>query len=464
MKKLMISLGALLLVLALCFAVMAENSTPATELYDSLTKILFTDDNVTLTGTAKFSLDGVWFKTADITLKQDGNQSYRELALSGTRLDGTAQKNGYQIVTDGTTVYVMETVRPGIYRTGTTSEHTSLIRNTRETEQLISLGRAFTASADLLLGKDILTETPEGDLRFEFKDLESDLLNAVTNQVFQFAARRYFDNEYDSYAVDRHARIEDYVSVTQGILFTAKSVSLKQALVNVKRDENGLPKYLEGEITLNLKTAGKGDRKLDISFQMNVKDLGKTKVKRFDPKEYDVISEREMAQGEPMYIDESDLNATERAALRALGLAGFDRNNIVYMGYQSMDDGSGEVSFGGAEGWEETFLIDEDGKVTAMDMDSAEWKNGSDDQFTKDSQPDAETDEKVKAFLKDFLQEVNPDLVKTVDGLKAEWMYKRYEHVYAKYAGEDAATFVVRIEPEMRAEAMSLPEGMTNEE
>ena len=247
MKKLMISLGALLLVLALCFAVMAENSTPATELYDSLTKILFTDDNVTLTGTAKFSLDGVWFKTADITLKQDGNQSYRELALSGTRLDGTAQKNGYQIVTDGTTVYVMETVRPGIYRTGTTSEHTSLIRNTRETEQLISLGRAFTASADLLLGKDILTETPEGDLRFEFKDLESDLLNAVTNQVFQFAARRYFDNEYDSYAVDRHARIEDYVSVTQGILFTAKSVSLKQALVNVKRDENGLPKYMEGE-------------------------------------------------------------------------------------------------------------------------------------------------------------------------------------------------------------------------
>ena len=323
MKKLMISLGALLLVLALCFAVMAENSTPATELYDSLTKILFTDDNVTLTGTAKFSLDGVWFKTADITLKQDGNQSYRELALSGTRLDGTAQKNGYQIVTDGTTVYVMETVRPGIYRTGTTSEHTSLIRNTRETEQLISLGRAFTASADLLLGKDILTETPEGDLRFEFKDLESDLLNAVTNQVFQFAARRYFDNEYDSYAVDRHARIEDYVSVTQGILFTAKSVSLKQALVNVKRDENGLPKYLEGEITLNLKTAGKGDRKLDISFQMNVKDLGKTKVKRFDPKEYDVISEREMAQEEPMYIDESDLNATERAALRALAWARF---------------------------------------------------------------------------------------------------------------------------------------------
>ncbi len=464
MKKLMISLSALLLVLALCFAVLAENSTPATELYDSLAKLLFYRDNVTLTGTAKFSLDGVWFKTADITLKQDGNRSYRELALSGTRLDGTAQKNGYRIVTDGTTVYVMETVRPGIYRIGTTSEHTSLIRNTRETEQLISLGRAFTASADLLLGKDTLTKTPEGDLRFEFKDLESDLLNAVTNQVFQFAARRYFDNDYDSYSVDRHARIEDYVSVTQGILYTVQNVKLKQAQVTVKQDENGMPKYMEGEITLNLETAGQGDRKIDISFQMNVKDLGKTKVKTFDPADYGVASEYERAEAEPMYIDESDLNETERAALRTLDLAGFDRNNIVYMGYQRMEDGSGEVSFGGAEGWEEKFLIDADGKVTAMDMDSAEWKNGSDDQFTKDSQPDAETDEKVKAFLKDFLQEVNPDLVKTVDGLKAEWLYKRYDHVYAKYTGDGAATFVVRVEPEMRAEAMSLPGAMTNEE
>ena len=459
MKKLMISLSALLLAVAVCFAVLAENNTPAAELYDSLTQLLFSNDNVTLTGTVKFSLDGVWFKTADITLKQDGDRSYRELALSGTRLDGTAQKNGYRIVTNGSQIYLMETVRPGIYRTGTTSEHTSLIRDSRETEQLISLGRAFVANADLLLGKDILTETPEGDLCFEFRDTESVMLNAIVNQVYQFAAKRYFENDYDSYAADGQSRIEDYVSVTTGILHTAKSVSVRQALVNVKRDENGLPKYLEGEIALNLETAGRGERQIDISFQMNVKDQDKTKVKLFDPEDYDVVSEREMAEAEPMYIDESDLNATERAALRALYLAGFDRNNIVYMGYQHMENESGEVSFGGAEGWEETFLLTADGKVTAMDMDSAEWKNGSDDQFTQEPQPDAETDGKVKNFLKNFLQEANPDLLKTVDGLKAEWIYKRYDHVYAKYTGEDAASFVMRIEPEMRVEAMSLPGG-----
>ena len=83
MKKLIISLTAVLIALLVCFSVLADNSTPAAELYDSLVKTLFHTDNVTLTGTAKFSLDGVWFKTAEITLKQDGNRAFREMKLRG---------------------------------------------------------------------------------------------------------------------------------------------------------------------------------------------------------------------------------------------------------------------------------------------------------------------------------------------------------------------------------------------
>ena len=125
MKKLLISLTALMLVLFVCISVMAENSSPATQLYDSLVQTLFHTDNITLTGTAKFSLDGVWFKTAKITLKQDGNRTFRELSLRGPKRDGTVQKNGYTIVTDGTALYLMEAVTPGVYRTGGTAEHTS---------------------------------------------------------------------------------------------------------------------------------------------------------------------------------------------------------------------------------------------------------------------------------------------------------------------------------------------------
>ena len=457
MKKLTTSLILILLILVMCFTAMAENRTTTTELYDSMTRLLFYKDNVTLNGTAKFSLDGVWLKTAEITLQQDGNRSFRKLSLSGPKRDGTVQKNGYTIITDDTTLYLMEEYYPGIYRTGGTAAHTSLIRRSRETEQLISLGRAMIAHADLFAGENPLTEMPEGDIRFEIKENVPDLFNAVLNQAFQFAARRYFDNEYDSYSMDGMATVRDYATVSQGILYTAQSMSLKQALLTMKRDENGMPKYLEGEIALIMETAAEGTRQINVSFQMNVKDLEKTKVKRFDPADYNVVSEYEMIGSETMFIDEQDLNEIEIAALDALILAGFDRNSIVYMEYQSAEDGGGEVSFGGMEGWEETIRIAGNCKVTAMDMDSAEWKNGSDDQFIKDPQPDAETDEKVKAFLKKFLQEVNPEAVNTADSLKPEWVYKRYDHAYAKYTGENQAEFVVRIEPEMRAESVSLP-------
>ena len=459
MKKLILSLMAMMLALIVCFSVLAESSTPAAELYDALVKTLFYTDNVTLTGTAKFSLDGVWFKTAEITLKQDGNRTLRELVLRGPRRDGTVQKNGYTIVTDGTALYLMEAVAPGVYRTGGTTEHTSLIRRSVETEQLIGLGRALFAHADLLLGADTLTVTPEGDIRFEIKENVPDLLNAVVNNIYQFAARRYFDEDYDHSATDNNARIDVYETVAHGILYTAQSVTLKQAAVTLKRDANGMPQYLEGDIALNVETCAEGVRQVDVSFQVNVKDTGKTKVKRFDPNDFGVISEYEMAS-EPRFFDDSDLNGIELQALNALVSAGFDKNMIVYMGYYNKDDDGYEVSFGGAEGWEKTFLISVDNKLTGMTSASAEWENGSEDQFTFNPEADKETDEKAREFVNAFIREANPDLEKNLKDLKTEWLYKRYDHEYAKYVGEtkdegSAVTFVVRISPELRIESFS---------
>ena len=460
MKKLILSLTVMMLALIVCFSVLAENSTPAAELYDALVKTLFYTDNVTLTGTAKFSLDGVWFKTAEITLKQDGNRTFRELTLRGPKKDGTVQKNGYTIVTDGSALYLMEAVVPGVYRTGGTIEHTSLIRRSVETEQLIGLGKALFAHADLFLGTDTLTVTPEGDIRFEIKDNVPDLLNAAVNNIYQFAARRYFDEDYDSTFTDNNARIDDFVSITSGILYTAQSMTLKQASVILKRDQNGLLQHLEGDITLNVETGAEGIRQVGISFQVNVKDVDKTTVKRFEPSDFGVVSEYEMAQ-EPRFFDDSNLNGIERQALNALVSAGFDKDLIVYMGYYNKDENGYEVSFGGSEGWEETFLISNDEKLTGMLTESPDWKNGAADQFDYNSKPDKETDEKVKAFLTSFIQDVNPDLLKTMKNLKMEWMYERYEHVYAKYAEEtqdekgNGANFVVQISPDLHVEFFS---------
>ena len=461
MKKLIISLTAVLIALLVCFSVLADNSTPAAELYDSLVKTLFHTDNVTLTGTAKFSLDGVWFKTAEITLKQDGNRAFREMKLRGPKRNGTVQKNGYTIVTDGTSLYLMEAVTPGFYSTGGTAEHTSLIRRSLETEQLIGLGRALVGHADLLLGADTLTKTPEGDIRFELKDNVPDLLNAAVNNLYQFAARRYFDENFDRYSMENYARVIDYDTVTRGILYTAQSVALKQVSVTLRQDGNGRMQHLEGDIALNVETCAEGIRQVDISFQVNVTDVDKTKVKRFAPDDYDVISEYEMAAAESRFFDDSDLNDIEMQALEALTSAGFDKNMIVYMAYYNNEAEGYEVSFGGAEGWEETFLISADNKLTSMITESPEWQNGSEDQFTFDPVPDKEMDEKAREFLTSFIREVNPDLGKSLKDLKMRWLYERYGHVYAQYDGEtqdgsnSVVSFVVRVEPELRIESFS---------
>ncbi len=461
MKKLILSLTALMLVLFICFSVFADSNTPAAELYDSLVKTLFYTENVTLTGTAKFSLDGILFKNAEITLKQDGNRTFRELTLKGPKRDGTTQKNGYTIVTDGTSLYLVEAVTPGVYRTGGTTEHTSLIRRSIEAEQLIGLGRALVSHADLFLGTDTLTETPEGDIHFELKDNVPDLLNAAVNNLFQFAARRYFDEDYDNASADNNTRIDDYETVTHGILFTARTVSLKHASVTIKRDENGLLQHLEGEASLNVETCAEGLRQVDVTFQVNVKDAGKTTVKRFTPDDYGVVSEYEMAAAEPRSFSDAGLNDAELKALKGLTSAGFDRNMIVYTGYHSKGEEGCVVSFGGAEGWEETFLLTADEKLTGMTSENAEWQTGSADQFTFNPEVNKETDEKAKAFMTAFIQEMNPDVLKTVKEFKMEWLYERYDHVYAQYIGESAdangkdVTFVVRISPELRIEFFS---------
>ena len=461
MKKLLISLTALMLVLFVCISVMAENSSPATQLYDSLVQTLFHTDNITLTGTAKFSLDGVWFKTAKITLKQDGNRTFRELSLRGPKRDGTVQKNGYTIVTDGTALYLMEAVTPGVYRTGGTAEHTSLLRNSLETEQLIGLGRALVGQADLFLGADAVTETREGDIRFELKDNVPDLFNAMVNNIFQFAGRRYFDEDFDCYSMENSARIDDYETVTRGILYTARTVSLKEASVTLKRYGNGVAQYLEGDIALNVENDGEGMRQVDVSFQVNVKDVDKTTVKRFAPDDYGVVSEYEMAAAEPRFFDDSDLNGPELQALNTLTSAGFDKNTIVYMAYYNKAEEGYEVSFGGAEGWEETFLISADEKLTEMIPASSEWQNGSEDQFTYNPEPDKERDEQALEFVNSFIQGVDPDLSKSLKDLKTDWLYKRYDHVYAQYTGKtqdensSVVTVVVRISPYLRIESFS---------
>ena len=293
MKKLAVMALSLLAALALCATALAN--TAALELYDSATELLFNTDNVTLKAHAEFSLDGTWFKTVDGEWQQDGARSFRQLLLTSPKMDGTERKNGYTILTDKNDLWLMEVYTPGYYRKGFDGDRTSLLRNTTETNQLIALGKALASQADLFLGADAITKAEDGSWRVSLGENTPDIVNAALNQLARFAAKRYFEVDYDMIPANQEWSMSDFGTVSKGLLYTMRGLSLRNADITLKPDEKGNLSQAEGTVSLAVETAGDGVKQLDVTFSVEISDRGTTSVKRFKPADYNVapVSEDE---------------------------------------------------------------------------------------------------------------------------------------------------------------------------
>jgi acyl-CoA synthetase (AMP-forming)/AMP-acid ligase II len=103
------------------------------------------------------AMDGEWFKTAEVTLKQDQNRSLHRLFLRSPKADGTERKNGYTVVINDEKLFLMEVFTPGVYRSGTTTERDSILRRSAESGLMLQLGYALAGQADTLLGSGALS-------------------------------------------------------------------------------------------------------------------------------------------------------------------------------------------------------------------------------------------------------------------------------------------------------------------
>ena len=128
MKKRIAALLALLLMLTAAGA-LAENEA---ELFcDAAERLLFNTNNVTLTGTAEFFLDGERFKSAGLTLVRDYENSLLQLDLSTPRRDGSGRpdrETGYTVIANGANLYVMEKFYPGLFKTGSNYTRSTVLR------------------------------------------------------------------------------------------------------------------------------------------------------------------------------------------------------------------------------------------------------------------------------------------------------------------------------------------------
>ena len=465
MKKLAILISLLLVALAVCTAALAND--PAVELYDSAATLLFSHDNLTLNVTADFSLDGQWFKTAEATLKQNGDRTFRKLHLRSPKKDGTERENGYTIVTEGNDLYLMEDFTPGIFRTGVIGDRASVIRNTVESKKLIDLGRALASQADLLLGKDAITKTADGAYSIRLGDNTSELANAVLNQAAMFAAKRYFDFDYDQINIGpSYSIISNYGTTTQGIFYCTQGISVRKAEITVQKDESGYPVHAEGSIGLYLETAEEGTRQLDIVFIADVSDIGNTMLKKFDPKEYGVVIAAdafmpfEGEESQPV-TSESLVDEMGNEAMRIWGYTGFNMASAT--SFDCAWNGNYNVVSlaGGDDGMTKEAYFSEEGQFYFIEAHPNEWLDNlaSLDEYDFDTGLDEQTDLKAQAFFMEFLENIHYERINEVKDLKVQWTYEKDGSLYAMY--EDKApehdgsgvSFVIRILPEMRIES-----------
>ena len=467
MKKLVAVILAALLALVICAASFANDT--AVDLYDKTADLLFDHSNLTLTVNAKMSLDGQWFKTVEGTWKQDRDKSVRRLHLRSPKADGTERENGYTIVTEGYYLYLMEDFTPGVYRTGITGERDSILRSTAESKQLVSLGRALVSQADLILGKDAITRTDNGEIRIKLGDDAPALVNAALTQVFQFAGERFFGVEYDMVlAKGSYATIRDYGTVTMGILYCTRGVSLREAEITVKTDASGYPVHAEGRVGLYIETAEEGVRQLDITFEADVTDIGRTMLKKFDPKDYQV----ELAQdsfvyeeGEEAYRPVNNEALQDEMCLEAMDIwryTGFDMISTTSVSCE-WNDYCYVVSLdGGKDGISKKSFFSEEGRFYHIEAEPTDWLHNmeSTDQYDFEHGLDKETDEKAKAFFMQFLENIRYEKIGQVKDLQVQWVFEKNGSLYASYEDKsdpegEGVYFVIRITPEMRIEAFS---------
>ena len=466
MKKLMITAAAVILALAVCLTALAD--TTAEWLYDSVVKLLCYTGNVTLNVKAEFSMDGEWFKTADLTVKQDYNRSERKLLLTSPKADGTQRQNGYTIVSDNNQIFLMEVFTPGVYRAGNAAERDSILRKTVESGQLVQLGYALAGQANLLLGENAVTRAEDGSVSISLEGEAPLLVNAGVNQLFRFAAKRYFGMDYDRINTSNAMSILSYGTLTEGILYAARGVSVRKVGITITPDANGDLQHAEGTVCLDLETAVDGVHQLEISLKADVSDRDTTMVKKFDPAEYGVVPAADSmalimdeAESEEFGVEAADENEEfmDRLCLDAIEIwrqTGSDMSATTGVGWR-IENNRCVVVIDGADGVIRNTWFTPEGQLTGFQAEQNEWLN-RDQLYQFGPVADAEQDRKAREFMVEFLQQVKPELAERAGSLKAEWSYNVNGELYAQYTAEaaepeqDDVTFVVRIEPELRIE------------
>ena len=286
-------------------------------IYDAGRQLLFNTSNVTLSGTAEFSLDGARFKTVNAKYVQDGVNSAWDYKLLTPRADGTGDReSGYTVYANSMSVYTVDRFYPGTYRVGFMDEQNTLVRRSALMDQTVELAGTAIKYLEPLLPEgavQVIAENHTGSTVRVMLDKSSisDLVDAAFNLCAQMAVRRAiepvdFDQEPTTY-ID----FDDYITPAKAIIGCTERYQLNSLDVTATLDGNGQLRALSGAMSVALEldpdfniAADAQSHVIDVTFDVKASDYGQSKLELFDPEAAGLKPQWTLFENEEWEIEE----------------------------------------------------------------------------------------------------------------------------------------------------------------
>ena len=452
--KVFVCLTALLLCVVLSAMALADG--PLASLWNSGCDFLFRTDNVTVTGEATFSLDGVRFKTAQLNYIQDGYNSYYGLKLLTPKKDGSEQETGWTIIADEDGGFVaMEAFHPGAYRRGYDLRQNSLLRRSVQLDALTELGSLLVGQAEPLLPEGVVTlEEKDGGktVRIAFTEGQlPDIAESALNVAANYLSDRWFSYGYErDVRTEEGPAFENYVTVTQALTDGTERWTLRQADMEFSLDGQGRLTGARGTLQAVSAFWDGEERVVDVQFDFAAADYGTSHVKPFDAEEYQVREvswwgQEEYGEPEP----DIDWDVWKAKAMELLQGQGYTVSDEMDWGGW-YDESYISILIQKPDEDEYYCCYLEDGSLSSM-YNEAMFSTETEEKELEEV--NADTVEAAKAYIRSFLQEQNPAMAERLGEL-APFYYMTAEDgsEYLSVSDEKTCVFVLRIAPSLRVE------------
>ncbi|MBQ8072354.1 MAG: hypothetical protein IJ231_01185 [Clostridia bacterium] len=282
------------------FPALAESGTdsPLLRLYEAGQALLTEEKNFTVSAQADFLLDGVQFKHAEGLYAQEGENSYQQIDLESPSIHGGIRKNGYAVMDRQGSGYAIETYggKDHIKGIGNASKEHAL-RPTVSAMAVLELGQEVARLLDQQMQDKVSAVFSDERLQIDFDwdmgDIPA-LAGPVLNLFYQEAVGRYLFLSYSNVPVEGYATIEDFSTVTQGILYTLRSIAPESLRVSAQLDAEGRLLKLACDTALQLHLRSWETRTLTVSFTLEAKDYGTTVMLDVVPEEKRIWNQKEI--------------------------------------------------------------------------------------------------------------------------------------------------------------------------